>query len=39
MPKQMKIDDEIVKNQILEIVKKHGKLPEDLRFDNNIFDL
>lgn len=39
MPKQTKIDDKIIKTQILEIVNKHGKLPEDLRFDNDIFDL
>ena len=39
MAKQKTISDEIIKKQILDIVNKHGKLPEDLRFDNDIFDL
>ncbi len=39
MPKQKSNDEEIIKKQILEIVSKHGKLPEDLRFDNDVFDL
>ncbi|MCL4546745.1 MAG: site-specific DNA-methyltransferase [Deltaproteobacteria bacterium] len=39
MPKQIKIDSEIIKKQLLNIVDKYGKLPENLRFDNDIFDL
>jgi len=37
--KQQNFDDEKIKKEILEITKKYGKLPEDFRFDDDIFDL
>ncbi len=39
MGKQIKVDEEIIRKKILEIVKQNGKLPEDFRFDPDIFDL
>ena len=37
--KQQNFDDLKIKKEVLEITKKYGKLPEDFRFDNDIFDL
>jgi DNA modification methylase/ribosomal protein S19E (S16A) len=39
MAKQSSFDDYKVRKEVLEVVKKYGKLPEDFRFDPNIFDL
>jgi len=37
--KQQNLDDHKIKKEVLEVVKKYGKLPVDFRFDNDIFDL
>jgi len=39
MAKQQSFDDYNIKREVLEAVKKYGKLPEDFRFDPEIFDL
>lgn len=39
MSKEMKNYDEIIKKKILEVVEKYGKLPEELRFSDDVFDL
>ena len=39
MAKQQIFDNDKVKKEVLEIAKKYGKLPEDFRFDPDIFDL
>ena len=39
MAKQITLDELAIKQEIMEIIKKYGKLPEDFRFDPDIFDL
>jgi len=39
MAKQSFFDDYKIKKEVLGVVKKYGKLPEDFRFDSELFDL
>lgn len=39
MAKRKENNKEIIKKELLKFVEKYGKLPEDFRFDSDIFDL
>ncbi|MFA5780497.1 MAG: site-specific DNA-methyltransferase [Elusimicrobiota bacterium] len=39
MAKQITLDEELIRQEIMKVIEKYGKLPTDFRFDPDVFDL